>query len=312
MQSDMSRRQFGGALGAAALFNAVAAPALARAQPLRAADVIERIKGKLASEGVAWRAETVDTIKIGRQETPITGIATTFQATFDVLKRAAAARTNLIVSHERLFWDFLDEVGPLAEDAASRQAGTLESDPVMIAKRRFCEEHGLVVLRFHDHWHAHRPEPIFAGLTAQLGWQSYARSDGLPPMADAYHLPETPLGAVARHVRAKLGTRDVRVIGDPATPVRHIIPTAHNLREMHPALQGADVVLVGETEEFDVFHYMRDAISLGLPRPKGLIVISHERMEEPGMELAGEWLRPLVPGMPVRFLPSGNPYWVAS
>ena len=32
-------------------------------------------------------------------ETPITGIATTFMATFDVLQRAAASRKNLVITH---------------------------------------------------------------------------------------------------------------------------------------------------------------------------------------------------------------------
>jgi NIF3 (NGG1p interacting factor 3) len=68
-----------------------------------AREAIERILDQLGKEGVVRRQPTTDTIKIGDPGTPVTGIATTFQATLDLLKRAAAAKTNLILSHESLF-----------------------------------------------------------------------------------------------------------------------------------------------------------------------------------------------------------------
>ena len=63
----------------------VAATLLGQA-PLTARDVVERIKQNI---GVPWTEPTVDTFKDGDPATPVTGIAVTMMATFDVLRRAA-------------------------------------------------------------------------------------------------------------------------------------------------------------------------------------------------------------------------------
>src|SRR4051812_35517297 len=84
----------------------------ARAQ-VTARDVIERIKQNV---GVPWREQTVDTIKAGDRETPVTGIATTMMATFDVLRRAAASGKNLIITHEPTFYSHLDRTDALKKE----------------------------------------------------------------------------------------------------------------------------------------------------------------------------------------------------
>ena len=53
--------------------------------------IITLIQQKLSLLGIAWRAQTVDTFKAGSPEAEVKGIATTGMATFDLLKRAAAA-----------------------------------------------------------------------------------------------------------------------------------------------------------------------------------------------------------------------------
>ena len=69
--------------------------AAAQEPRLTARAVIERIQKNV---GVPWRAQTVDTFKAGDPDTQVTGIATTFMATYDVLQRAASSGKNLIVS----------------------------------------------------------------------------------------------------------------------------------------------------------------------------------------------------------------------
>src|ERR1700748_468190 len=92
-----------------------AATGLAAApQPrLTAAEAIERIQRKV---GVPWRAQTVDTFKAGDPQTPLTGIATTCMATFDVLQRAAASGKNLVISHEPTFYNHEDLTKDFGED----------------------------------------------------------------------------------------------------------------------------------------------------------------------------------------------------
>ncbi len=68
---------------------------------------------------------------------------------------------NLIIAHEPTFYNHLD------------QTDELKNDPVYQAKRKFIEEHGMVVFRFHDHWHEHRPDGILTGMVAALRWGDY-------------------------------------------------------------------------------------------------------------------------------------------
>jgi hypothetical protein len=123
--------------------------------------VVARIKAQLASQGVAWREGGRDTFKAGRPEAEVRGIATSGMSTFDVLRRAAKAGHNLVVTHEPTFYNDRDVTTDL------------ETDPVYRAKQQFVSEHNLVVWRFHDHAHAMRPDPLIAGSARALGWTSY-------------------------------------------------------------------------------------------------------------------------------------------
>src|SRR5436309_6229446 len=102
-----------------------------------AREIVERIQKNV---GVPWRTQTVDTFKAGSPDTPVTGIATTMMATFEVLEKAAAAGRNLVITHEPTFYSHLDTTDDL------------RNDPVFQAKQSFIAAHHLVVWRFHDHW----------------------------------------------------------------------------------------------------------------------------------------------------------------
>jgi hypothetical protein len=126
-----------------------------------AAEVLAKIQEQV---GVPWRKETVDTIKAGDPNTRVTGIATTMFATFDVLQRAAAQGKNLVIAHEPTFYSHQDRTEALAT----------ANDPVWAAKEKFVRDHNMVVFRFHDHWHARRPDGILEGMTES------ARLAGVP------------------------------------------------------------------------------------------------------------------------------------
>src|SRR5439155_4956601 len=99
--------------------------AFAQNKALTAREVIERIQ---AHVGVPWSSDTVDTFKAGNPDAPVTGIAVTMMATLEVLKRAAAAGNNLVITHEPTFFTHLDKPDELAEG---------EKDPVLAEKRAF-------------------------------------------------------------------------------------------------------------------------------------------------------------------------------
>src|SRR5207249_11811725 len=114
---------------------AVGAPsAFAQRSRFTARQVIEIIQKEI---GAPRDPETVDTFKTGDPDTPVTGIATTFLATFDVLKRAAASGKNLVITHEPTFYNHRDETA------------LFQSDPVFREKATFIRDHHLIVWRFH-------------------------------------------------------------------------------------------------------------------------------------------------------------------
>jgi putative NIF3 family GTP cyclohydrolase 1 type 2 len=249
--------------------------------------------------GVEWKKDTVDTFKAGNPDTPVTGVAVTMMATMDVLQRASAKGLNFVITHEPTFYAHLDT-----------PEGIPESDAVWAEKRTFIEKHGMVVWRFHDHWHMRKPDGIEAGNVHALGWEKFQRADN----QYLFVIPETTVKELARQVSEKLGSSVVRVVGDPAmkiTKVGFSPGAAGSQREIH-ALEQDDVqvLMVGETREWETVEYAADAVSEG--RKKALIVIGHIPSEQPGMEECARWLKGFVKGVPVEFVPAKQPFWTVS
>ncbi len=274
---------------------ATPAAALAQAPSLTARQVLDLIK---ANMGVPWMDQTVDTFKDGDPDTPVTGVAVTMMATFDVLKRAAASGANLVITHEPTFFDHTDRLAPL-ENA---------NDAVTAAKRAFIREHKLVVLRMHDHWHSRRPDAIETGMIRALGWEKFRR----PESEYLFTMPETSLGQLATTIRDKLHATSLRVVGDPNARVSQVAmaPGAGGFQVHLTALRRGDVqvLVIGEAREWETVEYVADAATAGMQ--KALIIIGHIPSEQAGMEDFAKWLEPLVKGTPVRFVPAADPFWL--
>src|SRR5688572_24277578 len=151
-----------------------AADSARSAAELTAQQVIDRIR---ANAGVPWRETTVDTFKAGDPQTIVTGIATTVMATLPVLRQAAGAGRNLIVTLEPTFYNGNDDPGPRA------------SDPIYLAKKAFIDERRLVIWRFQDHWSARSPNEFAAALADTLGWAKLRTAEN--PLI--YAIPSTTL-----------------------------------------------------------------------------------------------------------------------
>ena len=160
----------------------------AQSKRITAQQVVERIQGQV---GVPWKSETVDTFKSGDPKIPVTGIAVTMMATLDVLQRAAASGHNLVITHEPTFYSHEDDPKELPQH---------ENDAVLAAKRRFIAEHGLVIWRFHDHWHDHKPDGIEIGMVHALGWDKYQD----PRNQYVFSIPESTLKDLAAEIAHKL------------------------------------------------------------------------------------------------------------
>jgi putative NIF3 family GTP cyclohydrolase 1 type 2 len=249
--------------------------------------------------GVEWKKDTVDAFKAGNPDTSVTGVAVTMMATMDVLQRASAKGLNFVITHEPTFYAHLDT-----------PEGIPESDAVWAEKRAFIEKHGMVVWRFHDHWHMRKPDGIEAGNVHALGWEKFQRADN----QYLFVIPETTLRDLAKQVSQKLGSSVLRVVGDPAmkiTKVGFSPGAAGSEREIRALEQDeVQVLMVGETREWETVEYAADAVSEG--RKKALIVIGHIPSEQPGMEECTRWLKGFVKDVPVEFVPARQPFWTVN
>lgn len=267
---------------------------IAQTQRLTAADAIQRIRQRYPA---AVAADTVDTIKAGDPSTPVTGIATTFLDTMDVLREAARRGDNLVVTHEPTFYNHRDETAFFQDDSVYRE------------KLAFIQQHHMVVFRLHDEIHMVPPDHIEIGLLKALGWERYAKADDPHTVT----LPPTTLAALAMELRVRLHIQTLRVIGNPDLTIAHavILPGASGLQKQVLALRrdDVDVLIAGEASEWETVEYARDAAAQG--RHKALILLGHEVSEEPGMEQCAEDLRAVFPGVKIDHIVAGQPMWNA-
>ena len=259
---------------------------------MTAADVIERIKQNVTCQ---WSQQTVDTFKAGDPDVKVTAIAVSCFASLDVLKKAAASGCNLVITHEPTFYHHNEDTT------------RLEGDAVLAAKQKFIADNGLVVWRFHDHIHRNDPDGIVKGMIEKFGWDQYRQ----PGEQFCFKLPATTVGQFAGLLKSKLSNPVIRVVGDPDMKFTRFAfsPGAPGSTGQMNMLGRDDVeVLVGgETCEWETVEYTRDAISAG--KKKAFIVLGHCNSEEAGMEYCASWLRTFVKEVPVEFIPAGDPFW---
>jgi putative NIF3 family GTP cyclohydrolase 1 type 2 len=279
--SNLSRRQFAqiGGLG-------LAAGNLMQAQAPRgkitAGEVVERIQ---KNQGVPWIDTSFrDTFKVGGPDMAVTGICSTFGSNFNLLQRALKAGLNMVITHEPTFWTDADVIA------------RVQDDPLYRFKLDWIKRNNMVVWRNHDNLHRMTDSMFSAGMARVLGWTSYKADRG------GYVIPPTTLNALANYIAKRMQLRSVRVIGDPNLPVSKI----SSGRGMTFA-EGTDCKIANDIREWDTFEYARDAIYSG--RKVGVIVISHEASEDPGMEEYALWLKPFIPEVPVQYIPTTCEFW---
>ena len=303
-QAPWQRRAFLAAftrtLGTSALLSTplaarAAIPAQAALSPLRAGITVGGVMDLILKNipGSPFK-ETVDTLKSGRPDQPVTGIVTTTFATLEVIGKARELGANFLIVHEPTYYNHLD------------QTNWLEADPVYRHKRDLLDKHQMAVWRFHDYWHSHRPDGVQMGVLTALGWEKYvnAQEEGV------LNLPPTPLRDIVAHLKGKLGIEQVRVVGDPSQVCRRVVlfPGAAGGRSQIAALRRTepDLFICGEVAEWETSEYIRDARTMGAKR--SLVVLGHAVSEEPGMQWLVPWLQPKLPGTKVTHIAAGNPF----
>ncbi len=256
--------------------------------------------------------DTCDQLMAGSWDMEVKGIAMTFMATVEVIRKAAALGANLIITHEPTWFTGLD------------QTDWLEGDPVYVEKKKLIDSAGVAIWRFHDHMHFDRQDGIYRGFDRETGWEKYRMPVLFDPAAPAflkgrfdgcYEIPETTLRELCEYLKVHIGMKTMRIIGDPDMPVSRVgvLPGGGSLglgvEQMPMELmrrRNLDVILCGDITEWTLPAYVRDASQMGMR--KAIIVLGHERSEEPGMKRLGEWMKDLTGDIPLYFTDAEEPF----
>jgi putative NIF3 family GTP cyclohydrolase 1 type 2 len=234
--------------------------------------------------------QTVDTLKSGSRDQVVTGIVTTMFATITVIQKAIEVNANFIIAHEPTFYNHLDETE------------WLENDPVYNYKADLLEKHGIAIWRNHDYVHSLAVDGVQAGVVNELGWNDYYQENAV------LNLPKSSLKNLINHIKDKLQVPAMRYVGDLDQTVSKVLllPGAiGGRRQIELAMkEKPDVIIVGESPEWETPEYVRNANEMG--EKLSLIVIGHSASEEGGSEFMAEWIRKNIPEVNVVHFPSGN------
>jgi putative NIF3 family GTP cyclohydrolase 1 type 2 len=297
--TNISRRRFALVTGAAS----VAPLGLAGAEPITADVVVRRIQAELGGD---WPAAGPDGFIAGDPSTIVKGIAATAMATLDVLKQAARANANLVLTYEPTFYGRTDGRPPASPMPGRGPVGLNPDDPVVKAKREFIEKNGLVIFRLRDHWQARKENEMVAAFAGALGWSNrqVKGDDGL------YDVPPATAEQTVAVIRGRLKVRaGVRAVGDRKATVRRVLlqPGAMTPATMWQRYSEVDMIVAGEVREWENTHYAADMFTAGERR--ALVTVGRVVSEEPGMRACAEWLKNVVKEVPAKWIGAGDPYW---
>ena len=273
---------------------------------MKVREIVDRIIKKTGVKPLPPE-KTCDKLMAGSYEQEVKKIAVTFMATVDVIKKAIAMGVELIITHEPTWFTGEDNTD------------WLDNDPVYLKKKELIDQADIAIWRFHDHMHMDPVDGIMRGFDKEIGWHKYRMkpdSSFLGGKGDyCYQIPTTTLEELCNFFKEKLPMDVVQIIGDPEMKVERVgvLPGGASLglfTEYHPMQlmykRDLDVLICGEIVEWRLPAYVRDSWQLGIP--KAILVLGHERSEEPGMKHLGEWMQDIADGIPVVFIDSEEPF----
>lgn len=231
----------------------------------------------------------------GDPEKRIAGVACVWNAQVGSMRAAVAQGLDMLICHEGVLLPAQSSPwyeGPLPDAIHSNRL-----------RREFIEEHRLVVYRSHSNWDALRGDGVPDQAVAAL------QIEGLREIARQrfFTVQELPRAwaaeALAERVRIRLGFAGCRLFGDPRQEVRRIAfligGFGENQWHMPQAAWalGAEAIILGEMSEFIVIA----CLEMGIP----VIETTHSVSEIPAIRRQADLLAQRLPGLPVRYVPSG-------
>ena len=208
-----------------------------------------------------------DGFKSGNPDDECTGIVSALVPTVEVIRKTAELGCNLLYVHEPSYYS--------TPDYPDWRAGF--ENKIYEEKKALLDQYGIAVWRDHDHTHAHNPDGIFTGVIKYLGWEQYRVNADTEGMTMYFEFPDMTV--------EKMNALLIRIMEE----------------------EDVDAIIPGETIDWTVMSYIRDAVQLG--KVKAAFNVGHFNLEELGMKYAADWIPEVIGNaVPVHYVPSGDIY----
>ena len=256
---------------------------------MKAIELIEELK----NGGFCPHDRTCDTVKAGNPEKEIKKVAVTMFATVDTFKKVKEWGADMLIVHEPTYYDHFEE---------------MISNPVTEAKKKLIEESGIVVFRYHDFMHHREIDRITAGEIHYLGLKG--KLENTPYSASYTFRLDEPITALelAKLIEDKLNVKHVKIAGERNKKSYNLALCCGTPGGVYDLLrdENIDIVLTGETCEWMLCEYARDAAALGIN--KSIIVMGHIGSERDGMRLLAENLSKNHTSFETKYFECGEVY----
>lgn len=272
--------------------------------------IISRLTAELS---VAPRPEAdCDGFKFGDPNASIDQIVVCRAPTAALLRDAGARPgTTLVIAREDPF--YLEPAyfnGSIQNPWSTSLPQAEATHPVLAAKRAEMAAGRIVLYRLFARWDASRPRALADALATRIG---ITPTGGPDPAASFGDVRRETFADYARRIKGALQIKSLRATGAPRAGVSRvaIIPGLPNVPQVARALGDArvDVVIVGETCEWEATPYFQDVIASG--RPVGMLLVGYGVSEEPGMSQVAAFVRGLAGPIPVHQAAGVDPAWIA-
>ena len=255
---------------------------------MKAIDIINELK-----TGAEAPNPTCDTIKFGDENKEIKRVGVCMMPTVEVLNKAIEWGTDLLIVHEPMFYDHMENY---------------EENSVVNAKIELAKNSGMTIFRYHDYLHFRNDDIITNSAIEKLELSGKVEPSG--SLVCRIWTLDTPMTALelAKHIEEKLSIDCVRIAGEKnkkSTKIATCFGSLGNIKS-YIAREDVEIVLSGELCEWSDAEFARDAAALGMN--KSLIALGHVLSERDGMERLSFDLANTHPELEVKYFECGDVY----
>ena len=237
--------------------------------------------------------KTCDTVKAGDPEKELRKVAVSMFATVDIINKVKEWGADMLIVHEPTYYDHYEEI---------------IVNSVTQAKKRLIEESGIVLFRYHDFMHHREVDEISEGEIHYLGLKG--KLENTKYFASYTYKLDEPITTLelAKLIENKLNVKHVRIAGERNKKSTNLALCFGTPGGVYDLLrdENIEIVLTGETCEWMLCEYARDASALGIN--KSIIVMGHIGSERDGMKLLAEKLSQKHTSFETKYFECGEVY----